>query len=169
MNLELPLVHLCRQLISFSGCPVHSQSCSTQENDSSIKFYRTHQMAASTASPSSLFSTCWVFPVKGKCAAGSSQWTLLFPASLSICASKSGHRFPTIWVRAAQRTRLPLVPVSAQPPLPSLSPHSILLRQPHQALRSVRSFGLEQIDRSDQSAARHLQISKARCVQFLTI
>ena len=50
-------------------------------------------MAASTAPPSSLFGTCWVFPIKGKCAAVSSQWTLLLPASLSICAFKSGHRF----------------------------------------------------------------------------
>ena len=56
-------------------------------------FPESYQMAASTAPPCSLFSTCWVFPVKGKYAAGSSQRTLLLPASLSIYAPKSGHRF----------------------------------------------------------------------------
>ena len=53
-------------------------------------------MAASTAPPSSLVSTCWVFPVKGKCAAWSSPWTLYCSASLLAIAQKSGHRFPTI-------------------------------------------------------------------------
>ena len=52
---------------------IHLQSCSTQDNDSSIKFSESYQMAASTAPPSSLFSTCCIFPTRGKCAAGSSQ------------------------------------------------------------------------------------------------
>ena len=38
-------------------------------------------MAASTASPSSLFSTYCIFPTRGKCAAGSSVWTLCNSAS----------------------------------------------------------------------------------------
>ena len=53
-------------------------------------------MAASTAPPSSLVSTCWVFLVKGKCTAWSSTWTLYCSASLLTIAQKSGHRFPTI-------------------------------------------------------------------------
>ena len=51
-----------------------------------------------------------------------------------------------------------LVPVSAYPPLPSLFPHSTLLRRPPQAHRLVRLLGLKRIDRSDQSAVSHLQI-----------
>ena len=66
----------------------------------------------------------------------------------------------TIWARAAQRSPLLLVPVSAYPPSPSLSPHSTLSRRPHKACRFVCSLGLERIDRSDQSAGLHLQISK---------
>ena len=50
-------------------------------------------MAVSTAPPSSLFSTCWVFPVKGKCTAWSSQWTLCCPVSFLISTQKSSHRF----------------------------------------------------------------------------
>ena len=42
------------------------------------------------------------------------------------------------------------------------------MHQPHQALHSVRSFGLGQIVRLDQSAASRLQISNLRCVQSLS-
>ena len=63
-----------------------------------------YQIAASTATPSSLFSTGWVFPLKGKCAAWSSHWTLCCLASFLISVQKSGHRFPTICgARAALR------------------------------------------------------------------
>ena len=47
-------------------------------------------MAASTVPPSSLFSTDCIFPARGKCAAGSSVWTLCDSAS-------SPHRYAQIW------------------------------------------------------------------------
>ena len=77
-------------------------SCSTQGVDSSIKFSRTHQMAASTAPPSSLSSTCWVFPTRGKCAAWSSYWPSLPVLTVAIVAQNSGHRCsPICGLRAA--------------------------------------------------------------------
>ena len=168
MNLELPLVHFCRQLISFSGCLVHSQSCSTQENDSSIKFYRTHQMVASTAPPSSLFSTCWVFPVKGKCAAGSSQWTLLLSASLSICASKFGHRF--LYNLGTRSTALSVAPRSCFCPttvavsLPTLYPTA-----PTTPGVSIRSFCRSGTDRPFRPICSSPSADfQSCCVQFLT-
>ena len=93
-----------------SGCPVHLQSCNPQDNDSSIKFCRTHQMAVSTAPPSSLFGTCWVFPIKGKCAAGSSYWPPLPVLTVVIAARKSGHRYSPIC--GARSTALSLAPRS---------------------------------------------------------
>ena len=53
------------------------------------------------------------------------------------------------------------------PPLPSFFPNSNLLRRPHEALRSIRSFGLKRIDRSDQSAVCHLQISQLAAFALL--
>ena len=74
LNLELPLVHPCGRLVSFSGCPVHSQSCSTQENDSSIKFLQNspdgckHSLAVFSLQhllclPCQREVRCWVFSV----------------------------------------------------------------------------------------------------------
>ena len=71
-------------------------------------------------------------------------------------------------VHAALHSELLLVPVSVQPLFPSLSPHSTLWRRPHKARRLVRLLGLERIDRSDQSAANCLQISRC-CVHVLLI
>ena len=77
--------------------------------------------------------------------------------------------FYTIWARVAQRSLQLLVPVFAYPPLLSLFPHSTLLRRPHEARRFVRLLGLERIDRSDQSAAPHLQISQLAAFDLYTI
>ena len=83
-----------------SGCIwqvcVHLQSCRTQDVDSSIKFYWTHQMAESSAPPSSLASTGWVFPTRGKCAAWSSCWPPLPVLTFVLVAQISVHRFPPI-------------------------------------------------------------------------
>ena len=109
-------------------------------------FTEHYQIAASAATPSSLFSTGCVFPVKGKCAAWPSFWTCLFPASSFLCASKSGHRFlyNLLFRRAAllfaSRSRF------------SLSTVSVLLSTLHTfALASqsalIRSFPFSKTDR----------------------
>ena len=69
-------------------------------------------------------------------------------------------------LRAAQRSSAFLCPSPHCPTLPSLSPYSNLTSQPHEALDSLRSFDLERIDRSDQSASLHLQIPKLAAFNF---
>ena len=109
-----------------------------------------YQTAASAATPSSLFSTGWVFPVKGKCAAWPSHWTCLFPASSFLCASKSGHRFlynlllrrPTLLF--ASRSRFSLSTVSVL-----LSPLHTLALVSQRAL--IRSFVCSKTDRPSRT------------------
>ena len=83
------------------------------------------------------------------CQSGPSSWPRRFSdhRCSPICGELAQHRAPS-----------PRCSVLLCPPLPSFSPNSNLLRRPHEVRRFVRSFGLERIDRSDQSAARHLQI-----------
>ena len=121
-----------------SGGPVQSQSCCTQDNDSSIKSARTHQMAASTAPPSSLFGTCWVFPVKGKCAAGSSLLA-------SSASPDRRHRRAQIWPQMFTNlwcAQLSALLGSSFPFLPNhrcrLYPHTLHTRADHK--RRVDSF-----------------------------
>ena len=114
-------------------------------------FTEHYQIAASAATPSSLFSTGCVFPVKGKCAAWPSFWTCLFPASSFLCASKYGHRFlyNLLFRRAAllfaSRSRF------------SLSTISVLLSTLHTfALASqsalIRSFPCSKTDRPSRTS-----------------
>ena len=63
-----------------------------------------------------------------------------------------------LWICAQLCSQLLNVPVSRQPPFPSVPPHSTGLRGPHDAHRFVRFVGLGQIVRSDRSAVCHLQI-----------
>ena len=151
-----------------SGGPFHLLSCSTQDNDSSIKFSGTHQMAVSTAPPSSLFSTCCIFPTRGKCAAGSSVWTLCNSAS-------SPHRhaqicpqiFTNLW--CAQHNALDC---SSFPSLPNhrfrLFP-TLYLTAPTTHRAQIHSFTRSGTDRPSRPiCSSHLQISRC-CVHFLLI
>ena len=146
-----------------SGCPVHLHSCSLQDNDSSIKSCRTHQMAASTASPSSLVSTCWVFPTRGQCTAGSSHWTFLLPASLSICAFKSGHRFLSNLQHAqpsTPRSRFCLTTVSVSIP-------TLYTIAPTTRGASIRSFRWSGTDRPFRPICRSPSADfQSRCVRL---
>ena len=126
-------------------------------------------MAASTAPPSSLFGTCWVFPFEGKCAAGSSHWTLLLPASLSICAFESGHRFlynlgaRSSVLSIAPRSRFCLTTVAVS--LPTL--YTITPTTQGVSIRSFQSSGTDRPSRTicnSQSADSQLS-----CVRFLLI
>ena len=111
-----------------------------------------YQIAASAATPSSLFSTGCVFPVKGKCAAWPSFWTCLSPASSFLCASKSGHRFlynlllrrPTLL--CASRSRFSLSTVSVL-----LSPLHALALVSQRAL--IRSFLYSKTDRPSRTSS----------------
>ena len=137
---------------------VELQSCSTQDVDSSIKFCRPTRLLQ--AQRRRLLSSAPVGSSlsKGSVLLGSPNGRFVALRPSSSARRNMATDFYTIWARAAQHSRLPLVPVSVQPPLPSFSPNSKQLRRPHQALRSVRSLGLERIDRLDQSAGLNLQI-----------
>ena len=131
------------------------------------QIFLTHQMVASTTSPSSLVSTCWVFPTRGKCTAGSSYWPPPPVLIVVLVAQIPVHRFFTNLRFCAQLgTQLPLVPVSVVPPLPSRLSHSTQPRRPHRARRFARFKVLRRIDRLEHSpsAARHLQIWSLRFV-----
>ena len=110
-----------------------------------------YQTAASAATPSSLFSTGWVFPVKGKCAAWPSHWTCLFLASSFLCVSNSGHRFlyNLFFRRAAllfaSRSRFSLSTVSVL-----LSPLHTLALVSQRAL--IRSFVCSKTDRPSRTS-----------------
>ena len=124
-------------------------------------------MAASTASPSSLASTCWVFPTRGKCAAWSSYWPSPPVLIVVLVAQISVHRFSSNLRFCAQLcTQLLNVPVFVVPPFPSTLSHYAQLRRPHKARRLVRFTVLRRIDRLEHSpsAARHLQIWSLRLV-----
>ena len=123
------------------------------------------QILQTTHRPVELQSTfslqCPVVPllIRARCTAWSSYWPPLPVWTVLLVTQISDHRCSPICGELAQHRPLsPLVPVSFCPPLPSLFPNSECWQQPHQALPTVRSLGLERIDRSDQSAARHLQI-----------
>ena len=113
-------------------------------------FTEHYQIAASAATPSSLFSTGCVFPVKGKCATWPSFWTCLFPASSFLCASKSGHRFlyNLLFRRAAllfaSRSRFSLSTVSVL-----LSPLHTLALVSQRSL--IRSFLCSKTDRPSRT------------------
>ena len=160
LNLELPLVHLCRQLTSFLVVLfIHNPAaCRTMTPVSNFFMGLTRWLQAQ---PRCLLSSA---PIVSSLSKGSALLGLLSGrfCSLRPCPSLRANLatdFHQSVVRAAQRSRLLLVPVLAQPPFPSLSPHSTLKRRPHKALRLVRFCVLGRIDRPEQSAANCLQIS----------
>ena len=87
------------------------------------------------------------------------------------------HQCVAIWpqislqsmVRVAQHSLARFCPSFDSPTLPSFFPFSILLRQPHEALDTVRSPVLRRIDRPEQSADARPCRFPTRCVQFLPI
>ena len=127
-------------------------------------FCWTHQMAVSTAPPSSLVSTCWVSPTRGKCAAGSSYWTLLLLASLSICAFKSGHRFLSNLQHAQPSTpRSRFVLTTAAVSIPTLYRFARTTQR-----AQIRSFCWSGTDRPFRPICRSPSADfQSRCVRFL--
>ena len=118
-------------------------------------------MAVSTAPPSSLFGTCWVFPIKGKCAAGSSYWLPLPVLTVVIAAHKSGHRCSPICgarstaLSSAPRSRFALTTAAVSiPTLYTLAPTT-----QGASIRSFRRSGTDRPSRpicSSQSADSQL-------------
>ena len=132
MNLEFPLVHYCRQLVSFLGVLfIHNPAACRRMTPVSNSAGLTRWLQAQ---PRRLLSSA---PV------GSSQWTLLFPASLSICASKSGHRFlynlgtRSSALSAAPRSRFCPITVSVSFPIH----YPIAPTTPCESIRSFRRSG----------------------------
>ena len=63
-----------------------------------------YQIAASAATPPSLFRTSWTIPVEGECAAWPPHWTFSFLVSSFLCASNLDHRFSAIFFVCAAST-----------------------------------------------------------------
>ena len=126
-------------------------------------------MAASTAPPSSLFSTCWVFPVKGKCAAGSSHWPPPPHLTVVIVARKSGHRCSPICgtrsttLSAAPRSRFCLsTAVVSIPTLYTIAPTT--------RGASIRSFCWSGTDRPFRPICSSPSADfSTHCVRFSTL
>ena len=125
-------------------------------------------MAASTAPPSSLVSTCWVFPVKGKCAAWSSHWPPLPVLTVVIVAQSSGHRCsPICGLRAAllpnaSRSRFALTTCSVLFfPLYTIAPTT--------QGAQTRSFRRSGTDRPFRPICSSPSADSNRCVRFLLI